>query len=156
MPFKQRPRIIFWTGLALFLWVMFIMARQGPIGRHVLLFGLLYAVAFGLLFFIYKNFPDYWPRKKQFVFIICVAVLCRLFFLSFPASYDVNRYIWEGYVYNQGFSPYLHAPDDPVFEPIVNDIWHDINHKDATACYPPMMILFFGLLASVSLSPLFF
>ncbi|MBW2143257.1 MAG: glycosyltransferase [Deltaproteobacteria bacterium] len=159
MPFSfpdKVPRGLFWVSLALFLLVIFSLAQLGPIGKRVLPFGFLYSVSFVLLFLIYKGLPDEWPLRKQFIFIFCISVLCRFFFVAFPESYDVNRYIWEGYVYNQGFNPYLHAPSDPVFEPIVNGIWNNINHKDATACYPPMIILFFGLLASISQNPLFF
>ncbi len=153
---KERLRTIFWVNLALFLFVTFFMARFGPIGKHALMFGCLYAFSFLLLWFIYKGFPNEWPRRKQLFFIICIGILCRFFFLPFPPSHDVNRYLWEGYIYNQGFNPYLHAPSDPVLKPVVNTIWQNINHKDASACYPPMMVLFFSLLAFISQSPLFF
>jgi len=153
---REVSRGGFWVGFALFVGVVFSMARSGPIGRNELPFALLYAASFILLFFLFKWFPHEWPLGKQYVFILSAAILCRFFFVSFPASYDVNRYIWEGYIYNHGFNPYLQAPDGPVLNPLVNDIWYHINHKDATSVYPPMIILLFGFLASVSHSPLFF
>jgi len=132
------------------------MAQLGPVGKSLLPFGFLYTASFVLLWVLFRTFPNEWSAKKQFLFIFSVALLCRIFFLTFPASYDVNRYIWEGYVYNQGLNPYLHPPDDIIFKPIVNPIWHDINHKDASACYPPMVILLFSFMAAISQSPLFF
>jgi len=150
------PRVVFWVSLALFLLVLFSMTQLGPIGKLVLPFGFLYSVSFVLLFLIYKEFPEDWPQSSQFILIFLIAVLCRFFFFAFPPSYDVNRYIWEGYIFGQGINPYLYPPGDPVLQPMVNDIWYGINHKDASTAYPPMIILFFGLLASISQSPLLF
>jgi rSAM/selenodomain-associated transferase 2 len=79
-----------------------------------------------------------------------MALVARLAFLSFPASHDVNRYIWEGYILNRGFNPYIHAPNDPMLQPFINDIWNGVNHKDISACYPPLALLFFRLGAFVS------
>ena len=90
------------------------------------------------------------------LFILIMAVIARLAFLSFLHSHDVNRYIWEGYILNEGFNPYIHAPNDPILKPLVNEIWHGINHKDATACYPPLAMLFFRLGAFISPTPVFF
>ncbi len=150
------PRSFFWGSVASFLLLTLCMAKMGPIGRSVIVFCGLYAISFIFLWFIFKTFPGKWPVWKQFVFIFCLALICRLFFLTFPPSYDINRYIWEGYIYNQGFNPYLHAPNDPILRPLVNDTWHNINHKDASACYPPLVMLLFSLMALISQSPLFF
>jgi len=146
----------FWGSLLLFVSVTFAMALSGPVGKYLWLFSGLYSGSFILLWILFKTFPDVWPEKRQFLLIFFIAILCRLFFFEFPASYDVNRYIWEGYLFNQDINPYLHAPDDPALKSFVNSIWHDINHKDKTACYPPMMIYFFSLLVTISKSPLFF
>ena len=149
-------RPVFWGSLALFVCGSFLMAQNGPVGKSAACFGLLYTSAFILLWLIYRTFPEEWSAGGQMSLILGVAILCRLFFLEFPASYDVNRYIWEGYLFNQGINPYVHPPGDPVLQPLVTGIWHDINHKDASACYPPMLILFFSLLSTLSQSPLFF
>ncbi len=146
----------FWGSLLLFVAVTCIMALSGPVGKYLWLFSGLYSISFILLWILFRTFPDEWPEKKQFILIFSIAVLCRLFFLEFPVSYDVNRYIWEGDLFNQDINPYLHAPDSPAVKSFVNSIWHDINHKDKTACYPPMMIIFFSVLAAISKSPLFF
>ncbi len=150
----SRP--IFYGSAAGFLLLTLSLAGMGPIGKDALLFGFLYGFSFLLLFLLYKTFPNEWPKGRQLAFILFLALLSRLFFLSFPASFDVNRYVWEGYIFNHGFNPYLHAPNDPLLKPLVNEVWHHINHKDASACYPPLAMLLFSLLASLSLSPLLF
>ena len=132
------------------------MSHNGPVGKHLFLFSMLYSASFILLWLLYRTFPDEWSVRDQFIFILCTALLCRFFFLGFPASYDVNRYVWEGYLVNQDINPYLYAPNDPVLKPFLTNIWHNINHKDASACYPPMVILFFSVLSGISQSPLFF
>ncbi|MBW1895307.1 MAG: glycosyltransferase, partial [Deltaproteobacteria bacterium] len=149
-------RSVFWGSLTLFICATFLMSHNGPVGKHLFLFSMLYSGSFILLWLLYRTFPDEWSVRDQFIFILCTAILCRFFFLGFPASYDVNRYVWEGYLVNQDINPYLHAPSDPVLKPFVTDIWHNINHKDASACYPPMVILFFSVLSGISQSPLFF
>ena len=149
-------RPVFWVNLALFLWVSFLMSQNGPIGKNTLFFSLLYAGAFILLWLLYWTFPGDWSTGVQLILILSVAILCRIFFFEFPASYDVNRYIWEGYIFNQGINPYLQPPGDPALQPLITSIWHDINHKDASACYPPMIILLFSFLSKISQSPLFF
>lgn len=149
-------RTVFWGSLTLFICATSLMAHNGPVGKHLLLFSLLYFASFILLYLLYRTFPDEWSVGGQLSLILCAAILCRCFFFEFPASYDVNRYIWEGYLVNQDINPYLHAPGDPVLNPLRIDIWHDINHKDASACYPPMMLLFFSVMSAISRSPLFF
>jgi rSAM/selenodomain-associated transferase 2 len=62
----------------------------------------------------------------------------------------MNRYIWEGYILNHGFNPYVHAPNDSVLRPLINDIWQGINHKDASACYPPLVLLLFRSASLIS------
>lgn len=153
---KMFPRLFFLGTTAGFLFLTFFMSRIGPIGRSVSIFSILYGASFLFLCFIFWTFPNHWPSRKQFLLIFCLALLCRVLFLNFPAAYDVNRYIWEGYIHNQGFNPYLHAPNDPLLSHLVNDIWHDINHKDASACYPPLVMFLFSILASISQSPVFF
>ena len=112
-------RTVFWGSLTLFIYTAFLMAHNGPVGKHLLLFSLLYFASFILLFLLYRTFPDEWSAGGQLGLILCAAILCRCFFFEFPSSYDVNRYIWEGYLVNQDINPYLHAPSDPVLKPLL-------------------------------------
>ena len=152
----KSPRPIFYASVGGFLLLTFLMSTSGPIGRYPIVFPSIYALSFLLLLILVKDIPREWSTRKQFILIFSLAILCRLFFLQFPASLDVNRYIWEGFVLNKGFSPYLQAPNDPVLRPFVNDIWQAINHKDTSAYYPPLTMLVFRFVAGVSTTPLGF
>lgn len=99
---------------------------------------------------MFQTFPAHWPEKHQWLFLGAMALSARLAFFAYPASSDVSRYIWEGYILNKGFNPYLFPPDSPALRPYVIDVWHQISHKDQTACYPPLAMLFFRLAAAVS------
>lgn len=153
---QRRSRNLF-SGFTIgYLAATLSMACLGPIGRHLLPFGSLYLFSFLFLLGLLRTFPLDWPVRKQLLLIFSLALAVRLAFLSFPASYDVNRYIWEGSILNKGFSPYIHPPNDPILTPFISDIWHGINHKDAPGCYPPLAMLFFRVGALISPTTFFF
>ena len=135
-------------------------ALTGPIGKTGRLFELLYLVAFGLLAVLIGSLPKEWSPKRTFWFAILLGLAARVVFLFFPAGNDVNRYVWEGHVQTIGVNPYAFSPDDPVFESIltgpIREVWAGINHKDASACYPPGAMLLFRLLAKIEPDPFFF
>lgn len=150
------PKYVFRGSLALFLITCFFMGQMGPVGKSMPVFAVLYVVAFLFLWGIFKYFPKEWAQKKQLILIFVMAITCRFVFIYFPPSNDINRYVWEGYVFNHGFNPYVHAPADPVLTGMAENIFPGINHKDFSAAYPPLSMLYFALLASFSISPLFF
>jgi len=153
---QRRSRYLF-SGFTIgYLAATLSMACLGPIGRHLLPFSSLYLFSFLFLLGILRTFPLDWPVRKQLLLIFSLALAVRLAFVSFPASYDVNRYIWEGSILNKGFSPYIHPPNDPILTPFISDIWDGINHKDVPACYPPLAMLFFRVAALISPTTLFF
>jgi rSAM/selenodomain-associated transferase 2 len=156
VPAARRFDLSF-LGCALgFLLSALCMAHAGPIGKHPIFFSVSYTLSFLFLLGFIRTFPEAWSAREQFVLILSVALVARLFFLAFPASFDVNRYVWEGYVLNHGFNPYIHPPDDPILKPLLNEVWDGINHKDATACYPPLAMLLFRLSALIDPNPLVF
>lgn len=142
--------------LGLFLGTLMGLAQAGQLGKHLVLSSTLYMLAFAGLFLLVRTFPDHWSTPRQYAVIFALAIVCRLLFIGFPVSTDVNRYVWEGALANRGVNPYLHAPADPDLEPMANDIWQAINHKEASACYPPLAMLVFQLAAAISPSLLFF
>jgi len=91
-------------------------------------------------------------------FVLGAAV--RFFFIPFPPSNDMFRYIWEGYIQRLGFNPYVVFPNHPSIMPLAEDllphIWKGINHKEFSACYPPFCMILFRLLASITVNPLCF
>lgn len=123
-------------------------------------FTLLYWTAFGALAGIIYCFPTRWSNRQALWFIFLFAVTFRIVFIGFQTSSDVNRYVWEGYIQSRGFNPYALAPNDPTLAHLtsgpMHDIWQYINHNDAPACYPPLAMLLFRLLAKVFPDPFFF
>ncbi|MEM9980778.1 MAG: glycosyltransferase family 2 protein, partial [Cyanobacteria bacterium P01_D01_bin.2] len=85
-----------------------------------------------------------------------VAVTTRLLLLAMYPGNDIWRYLWEGYIQLQGFSPYDFSPLSPVLEHLRTDWWDQINHPYASAIYPPVTQFGFRALASLTVSvPLF-
>ena len=150
----------FFSVLILYLSSIIATALAGPVGKTGRLFELLYLGAFGLSAALIGSLPEGWSSKRTFWFAVLLGLTARAAFLFFPAGFDVNRYVWEGHVQSLGFNPYVFSPDDPVFESIltgpIRAIWEDINHKDASACYPPGAMLLFRLLAKIEPNPFFF
>lgn len=136
------------------------MAVSGPIGRSGPTFMCLYALAFICLAGMVRFFPTELSRQRALWAILGFGILLRALFVCFPPSFDVHRYVWEGYIQARGFNPYLVAPADPSLAPLASgtmgQIWEGINHKEFTACYPPLSMLLFRLLAMVWPHPLFF
>ncbi|MBX2863015.1 MAG: glycosyltransferase family 2 protein [Leptolyngbyaceae cyanobacterium MAG.088] len=85
-----------------------------------------------------------------------VAIATRLLLLTMYPGDDIWRYIWEGYIQLQGFSPYDLPPLAEVLKPLRPEWWGEINHPYASAIYPPVTQFGFRALASIGLwVPLF-
>jgi rSAM/selenodomain-associated transferase 2 len=120
----------------------------------------LYGCGFFFLVMMVRAFPAQLNTAQAFGLIIGLGLAARTAFLLFPPNTDIYRYIWEGAIQNYGFNPYILPPGDPALvflaQGDLNCIWHNINHKNLTAVYPPAAMLLFRLLAGISPIPLFF
>ena len=85
-----------------------------------------------------------------------IAILSRLLLLPMYPGDDVWRYLWEGYIQNLGFNPYLLPPNAPELIPYRTAWWSLINHLDHAAIYPPLTQLVFRVLAAISPSIILF
>jgi alpha-1,6-mannosyltransferase len=85
-----------------------------------------------------------------------VALGLRTILLVSEPSDDIWRYIWEGRVQLEGFSPYLHPPDDSVLEGLRNQDWLKINHPEVSTIYPPLAQLGIRMLAWMNPATWFF
>ncbi|MDA0269194.1 MAG: glycosyltransferase family 2 protein, partial [Cyanobacteria bacterium] len=85
-----------------------------------------------------------------------VAIATRLLLLTMHPGDDIWRYIWEGMLQTQGFSPYDYAPNAEILVPLRTDWWPQINHPDVSAIYPPVTQFGFRLLASLTPSVVVF
>lgn len=127
----------------------------GLIGAQAGWFLILFALGWGACIATLVVFPRGWSTVRAAGFILGLAVLCRLLLLGHPVSDDVNRYLWEGKVLAQGFSPYSYAPLDTALSSLRDNlVWPYINHPDVSAVYPPLLLIFFSLIARVAYSTL--
>lgn len=85
-----------------------------------------------------------------------VAIATRLVLLFMYPGSDIWRYLWEGYIQIQGFSPYDFAPIATELVPYRTSWWSQINHQYVSAIYPPLTQLGFRILASISPSVVLF
>lgn len=146
-----RPRFR-WLVLA---WLLAVgmMAWLAPLGKNPWAFGALYPAGFALMLLMVRHFPVEWSGRRTFTLIFGLAIFSRLLFLPSPPGSDLNRYIWEGAIQLSGINPYLFAPDHNALAALAGgrlaEVWTGINHKDVTAAYPPLTLLFFRFLASL-------
>ncbi|WP_228016497.1 glycosyltransferase family 2 protein, partial [Leptolyngbya ectocarpi] len=98
-----------------------------------------------------------WPlRRLSGRWFWGVAIATRLLLLAMYPGDDIWRYLWEGYIQLQGFSPYDFAPTAAILEPLRTVWWEQINNSFASAIYPPVTQLGFRLLASIAPSVILF
>ncbi|NER80632.1 MAG: glycosyltransferase family 2 protein [Leptolyngbya sp. SIO1D8] len=95
-------------------------------------------------------------RSVTAVWFWGVAIATRLLLLAMYPGDDIWRYLWEGYLQTQGFSPYDYAPNAEILIPLRTSWWPQINHADVSAIYPPITQFGFRLLATVAPSVLLF
>lgn len=85
-----------------------------------------------------------------------IALLSRGLLLAMAPGNDIWRYLWEGLIQTQGFSPYDYAPVDPTLAPLRTEWWPLINRADVSAIYPPLTQWGFRALAAIAPSVLLF
>ena len=131
-----------------------------PLDKHVLWFSVLYCLGHILMILIVLKFPANLRPLRSWVIVWALAIAVRLLFLPYPVGNDIFRYIWEGYIQNQGFNPFIYSPLNPALQEIARGglypVWQQINHPEFSAAYPPATLLLFRILAGLNQSPLFF
>lgn len=131
-----------------------------PAGWFIVLWVLIFSTSLAAVLF----FPRGVDRIRSAVVITTIALGLRILLLPMPHSDDVNRYLWEGRILAQGWSPYTHAarpvdggdarldelraPSDPF--------WRGVNHPEMTAIYPPLMLSLNAAVATISYSAVAF
>jgi len=123
-----------------------------PAGPFMLLF--LCTWITGLALFIL--FPRGISRKRSWILLGLLALLCRLALFSHIPSDDVNRYLWEGRMITESINPYHHAPlSEELAKLAKDDPYHsEINHPDLPAAYPPFALLIFSAVAHLWYHPI--
>lgn len=84
--------------------------------------------------------------------ILSIAALLRLLLLPLPPtlSDDVYRYVWDGRIANEGLDPYRVAPDDSRLEPLRDELWERLPHRQVPTVYPPLAMSLFSIAARFS------
>lgn len=120
-------------------------------GEAILLFSSAWITCLAMLLF----FPQGLSRRQRLWAVIVPALLCRLLLMPHEPSDDLNRYLWEGRLVQNGVNPYLHSPDDPALAALARqDPFHGgINHPDIPAAYPPLMLTGFSFMIRLGYSP---
>lgn len=105
------------------------------------------AVMTGLLSCVAATQADRVEGRTGLVFILGLAILLRVYALSFHPflSTDVYRYIWDGTVQAAGINPYRYVPADPALVQLRDAaIYPNINRASyAVTIYPPVAEFFF-------------
>jgi rSAM/selenodomain-associated transferase 2 len=144
------------------LWLadMAALVALAPLGENVLWFSGLYCLGHALMVLLVLKFPSNLTPRKSLAIIFMLGAAARLLFLPFPPGNDVCRYVWEGYIQNLGFNPYIFAPAHPVLADFARGelypLWRQINHPEFSAAYPPFNLLLFRAMAGLSPEPIFF
>jgi hypothetical protein len=90
---------------------------------------------------------DHAEGRKALVFILSLAVVLRVYALSFHPflSTDIYRYVWDGTVQGAGINPYRYVPDNPALAQLRDSaIFPNINRANyAVTVYPPVAEFFF-------------
>ena len=126
------------TGMLPLLWL-------GDLRTHALLYAILSIVATlllygGILLLRKKNIP---LRPRDLLF---AAVLLRgiVFPLQPSLSDDAWRYLWDGRLLLNGFSPYHHVPADTSLAEFHDRLYALQGYPETNTIYPPVAQLFFA------------
>jgi hypothetical protein len=86
------------------------------------------------------------PRASKRLALIALG-LCGASLLGAPPtlSDDVYRYLWEGRVWAEGYSPYALSPQSVALAPLRDEIWARVNHRNLASIYPPIAQALFAL-----------
>ncbi len=145
---------VFWLA------AMGAMVIIAPVGKHAVLFSVMFCLGHVLMVLMVWWFPAELTSKTALTVIFTLGILARLIFLPYPVGSDVFRYVWEGYVQNLGFNPYLFSPLHPALAEVargdLHAIWRQINHPEISAAYPPVVLLVFRSLAWLNSDPFLF
>jgi len=123
---------------------------DAPDWRRISLFAAIGVTGLLMVFFT----PAFMSWRRSVLGIWLPAVLLRVLLLPTAPSDDVNRYLWEGKLIQNGISPYTQRADDASIAEYRDSYWAAINHKDKPTAYPPISELAFAGVGAVVYHPL--
>lgn len=149
-------KVMGWSLLAAFVlaaaWVgdIYTPAREvfGIRAYPIVVWQILYVVGFIGYVLLLRAFSKKAPVTGT---ILVGAILLRIPLLFCAPNGDCNRYIWEGWIQNEGYNPYILAPDKAPAG-LRDEIHAGINHPQYPTIYPPLSQLEFRAMAAVKYS----
>ncbi|MCL4302180.1 MAG: DUF2029 domain-containing protein [Anaerolineae bacterium] len=86
-------------------------------------------------------------RELAVAFVLAALMQGCLIFTPPTLSDDMYRYVWDGRVQAQGFSPYRYPPKAPELAYLRDEaVWPHINRKASVTVYPPAAEMSYALL----------
>lgn len=125
--------------------------RDGQTPATLAWYGLAFAGYLGALWWSERN------GRMSMMWIWVPAVLFRLIllFTTPTLSDDVYRYLWDGYIANQGISPYAFAVSAPELDALTIPLRDLVNHTSMSTPYlPAAQGLFFTLARFLPTQPI--
>lgn len=98
---------------------------------------------FAALFTAAHLFNNGTQRSKP-VYTIWISAAILLCLMEPALSDDYHRYLWEGFVTEQGYSPFRHSPES-LYPILDHPSEGKVNHPQYTAVYPPLSQYLFRL-----------
>jgi len=85
------------------------------------------------------------------IFGLLIAALWHVLFLRLPpgADDDIHRYVWDGHVQRLGYNPYILVPGDAASSALHTSETRTLNHPDLPSPYPPGAELFFRAVTGI-------
>lgn len=144
---KENLRYLF---IVLTITGTYILTRVPDIGTDLTMFSTGFVIlCFGYVGLINIGLPK--GRVRWWLWFIVLTLCTRWLAQNMLPSDDIARYIWEGTLVREGFSPYSIPPNDPSLVYLRDDIVYPmINHKDMPAIYPPLTHLIFAVLTLIT------
>jgi len=141
-------RIFSGLFIILFLFGACIMTRPANIGSDLFLFTTGFIVcALGYIGILFLGVP--FVRKYWHLAFWMLVLIPRIFALNYIPSDDLARYLWEGKVLSEGYSPYSYPPESEELVQYRDDeIYPKINHKERPAIYPPLALYIFAIISA--------
>ena len=108
-----------------------------------------YVALLGWMAFVDRREPEH---GQLLLYIFAGAILFRLLLLlTEPTlSSDIYRYLWDGYVANQGVSPYAYPINSPALDYLEAPIRSQANHAWMASPYLPAAQFLFGSVTRIA------
>lgn len=149
--FSQTPlnqkRLLLLRDTSIFLLVAILIATVlvgYPSPVHTTVYGLIVSSFFYLLFAL--NPVSKTLTEKNILRLVIIGIVIRAIPLVKPAvlSYDAYRYLWDGWVFANGFNPYVFYPAHPALAFMQQlSMYQFVGFREYASVYPPVATLLF-------------